>query len=190
MICARPPRRAQWGVRSTWLALLTLALTACAPSGDDPASRLTFHAPETGEYRLGYLEPPWELVSASGTSALLRIPSNLMLATGLDAGEGKYDLSVTVEPGAAEARIEQELRMAAARGEEVSAGPRVVSLAGGVVGREILTQRSDPIPRSFRIVVAPVSGGRVLRLAFGATPSLDTAEIDAMIAQVEIGSTP
>lgn len=80
--------------------------------------------------------------------------------------------------------------MAAARGEEVSAGPRVVSLADGVVGREILTQRSDPIPRSFRIVVAPVSGGRVLRLAFGATPSLDTAEIDAMIAQVEIGPTP
>ena len=64
---------------------------------------------------------------------------------------------------------------------------RAVALADGASGLELLTRRSDPIERYFRVVVAAVDGGRLVRLAFAATPPLDTAEVDAMIAQVEIG---
>jgi len=191
-ICEPDPPRAQWGVlrrRLLVIAALSLApwLASCAPSGEDPASRLTWYGPETGEYRVGYLEPPWGLVDASGTSAFLRIESTLMATAGLDAGEGKFELNVTVEPGAPTERIERELASARARGEAILFGPRAVTLADGASGLELLTRRSDPIERYFRVVVAAVDGGRVVRLAFAATPPLDTAEVDAMIAQVEIG---
>lgn len=172
------------------LAGLLCALWAagCAPSADDPLSRLTTYAPPSGEYRLRYLEPPWEAVEQRGTTAVLRIPSNAMLA-GVEAGAPKFELVATVEPGQPAARAAEELRRARERGLEVLGdGIGAVETSEGASGAEVSTReltRTGFLHR--RTVYLPIDGARVLRLAFEATPSLETPEVDAMIAAVGIG---
>ncbi|HEY8432028.1 MAG TPA: hypothetical protein VIL20_26810 [Sandaracinaceae bacterium] len=167
---------------------LVSCILGCAPSGEDPRSRLSVYEPETGEYRLHYLEPPWELVEAEGTRVFLRIRSNAMVFAGLDGGPAKYELLATVEPGTPESRASAEASAAVARGETVTGGPREIE-AAGAVGRELLTQaRVAVLDRNRRYVFLPLAGARVLRLAFDATPRLDTPEVDAMIDAVELGT--
>ena len=178
-------------VRSALLAV-ALVVTACAPSGEDPLTRLSTHAPPSGEYRVRYLEPPWELVSTSGTTAFLRIQSNAMAIAGIEGGAGKYELTVTVERGDPVTRANDELRAARGRGEEILGdGVRTVETDEGVVGAEVLSRGIDPLtmsPRHRRIAFLPVDAARVVRLDFDATPELDTAEVDAMIAAIGIGA--
>ncbi len=163
----------------------------CAPSGEDPRSTLSVYEPPGGEYRLRYLDPPWELVRAEGTSALVRVRSNAMIYAGPEAGPPKYDLAVTVEAGSVGARIAAEQTAARLRGETVVDGPRRVAADGGrVEGQEILTLGSfGPLARYGRYAFFPVDDGRVVRLAFEATPMLETPEVDAMIDQLGIGAS-
>ena len=170
------------------LASLAACAAGCAPSGDDPLSTLSVYEPESGEYRLRYLEPPWQLVRADGTSALVRIPSNSMIFAD-DAGFTKYELAVTVEPGTIASRIAAERGAAQARGEVIVEGPReVTGDAGRALGQELLTRGSvGPITRNARYVVFQLDPARVVRLAFEATPSLDTPEVDAMLGAFGVG---
>jgi hypothetical protein len=170
-----------------WLCALSLLVTACAPSGDDPFSRLDVVAPATNEYRVYYLRPPWELVSSEGTTSFLRIRSNRMVYGGIESGPGKYDLLVTVEPGTPASRVADEMRLAASRGETITAGPRSVTTNELVMGQELLTSVTLPEPQYFRYVYLPLDASRVVRLAFEATPNLESAEADAMIRMVGIG---
>ena len=170
--------------------LVAVTLAGCAPSAEDPLTRLSVVAPETGEYRLRYLDPPWELLSLEGTTARLRIPSNRMILGGVEGGPGKYELTATVERGAPATRVEAEQRAAAGRGETVLAGPRTLQTREGVVGVELLTSVPGLDALNRRIVFFPVDGASVLRLSFEATPSLDTPEVDAMIATVGVGAEP
>ncbi len=175
-------------VRRAILTLLISSLLGCAPSGEDPLSRLSVYEPPGGEYRLRYLEPPWELVDGDGTSAHVRIASSSMIFGGIDGGAGKFDLFATVESGTVEANVAAEVRAASARGEELVEGPREVEAEGGVVGREILTRgMADVIQRHGRYAFFAIPDGRVLRLAFDATPPVDTPEVDAMIAALGVG---
>lgn len=137
-----------------------------------------------------WLEPPWELVRTDGTTAIVRVKSNAMIHAGPEVGVPKYELVVTVEPGTVSARVQAEIEAAAARDEEVVAGPRAVEAdRGTVIGQEVLTLGSyGPYERHGRYAFFPVDASRVVRLAFEATPSLDTAEVDAMIAEFSIGS--
>jgi hypothetical protein len=170
------------------MAVSTAVSTAgCAPSAEDPLSRLSVAEPETGEYRLRYLEPPWELVMLEGTTAFLRIPSSRMTFGGVEGGPGKYELTATVERGAPATRIEAEERAALGRGETVIAGPRTLQTRDTVVGVELLTTVPGVDLLHRRIVFLPVDAASVLRLAFVATPELDTPEVDAMIATVGVG---
>lgn len=169
--------------------LLVLAVAGCAPSADDPLSRLTTYAPPSGEYRLRYLEPPWELVSQRGTTVELRIPSNAMALAGIEAGPAKFELVASAEPGRPELRATDELRQARARGEEILGGAvREIETREGVRGSDLSTRHETAWgTRHRRIVYLPVDRDRVLRLAFEATPALDSREVDAMIAIVGIG---
>jgi hypothetical protein len=149
---------------------------------------LSVYEPESGEYRLRYLDPPWQLVRSDGTSALVRIPSNSMIFAD-DAGLTKYELAVTVEPGTIASRITAERGAAQARGELVVEGPREVLGDGGrAVGQELLTHGNvGPIARNARYVFFQVDAARVVRLAFEATPALDTPEVAAMIDAFGVG---
>ena len=170
------------------LASLVACAAGCAPSGEDPLSTLSVYEPETGEYRLRYLAPPWELVRGEGTRALVRIPSNSMIFAD-DAGITKYELAVSVEPGTIAARMAAERSAVQARGEEVVDGPRpITGDAGRAEGQELLTRGSvGPITRNGRYVFFQVDAARVVRLAFEATPSVDTPEVDAMIDAFGVG---
>lgn len=172
------------------MSVVALAAGAggCAPSGDDPLSTLSVYEPDGGEYRLRYLSPPWQLVRAEGTTAFVRVLSNSMIYAD-DAGLTKYELAVTVEPGTVAARIAAERDAAQARGEVIFEGPRaVLGDAGRAEGQELLTRRSaGPLIRNARYVFFPVDAARVVRLGFEATPSLDTAEVDAMIDAFGVG---
>lgn len=170
------------------LASLAACAAGCAPSGDDPLSTLSVYEPESGEYRLRYLAPPWELVRGDGTSALVRIPSNSMIFAD-DAGFTKYELAVTVEPGTVASRITAERGAAQARGEVIVEGPReVTGDAGRALGQELLTRGSvGPFTRNARYVFFQLDPARVVRLAFEATPSLDTPEVDAMLGAFGVG---
>lgn len=165
-----------------------VALSACAPSADDPLSRLDVAGPETGEYRVRFLNPPWELVSVEGTTTFVRIQSNAMMR-GLEGGLGKYELTATLEPGTPDARIAAEAASAPSRGETVIAGPRSVENDDGVLGQELIAYETEPFERYYRYVYFPLAG-QVVRLAFEATPSLDNRETDAMIGHVGIGPEP
>lgn len=177
--------------RRTLLAMLTaLAVVGCAPSAEDPLSRLSVASPETGEYRLRYLEPPWELVSQEGTTTVLRIASSRMIYGGAETGPGKYELTATVERGAPATRVEAEQRAAVGRGETVVAGPRTLQTREGVVGVELLTTVPGMDLTYRRVVFLPIDGASVLQLDFVATPELDTPEVDAMIATVGVGLEP
>jgi hypothetical protein len=182
--------RASRSARAVLVALASLGACApgCAPSGDDPLSTLSVYAPESGEYRLRYLEPPWQLVRSDGTSALVRIPSNSMIFAD-DAGLTKYELAVSVEPGTIASHLAAERSAAQLRGEEIVEGPReVTGDAGRAVGQELLTRGSvGPITRNGRYVFFQVDAARVVRLAFEATPPVDTPEVDAMIDAFGVG---
>lgn len=174
------------------LVCAALLLTACAPSGEDPRNRLTTVAPDGSEYRLRYLEPPWELVSVSGTTISLRIQSNSMAIAGIEGGPAKYEVTATVEPGDPSTRANDELRVARGRGEEILGdGVRTVLTVDGVRGAEVLSRSAVAlVDRHRRTVFLPIDAARVLRLGFEATPELDTPEVDAMIAAVGIGAEP
>jgi hypothetical protein len=165
--------------------VLVLALSACAPSADDPLSQLDTAGPLTGEYQLHYLAPPWELVSSEGTTTLIRVQSNGMLS-GVAAAPPKYELTATVEPGTPDARIAADAASAPSRGEMTVAGPRPVMNDTGIFGQELLTRETTPIERHYRYVYFPL-GAQVVRLYIESTPSLDTPETDEMIGHVVIG---
>jgi len=160
---------------------------ACAPSADDPASRLDLWSSPSGEFRVHYLQPPWELAE-DGPAPLFRIRSNAENAGAVDGGPGKYELRVSAVSGAVPALMDAEVRAAAGGGRTIREGPRAVSTSEGVRGLELITfEPTIPIERYRRTALLPLPSGLTLRLAFEATPDLDTPEVDAMIAETEIG---
>lgn len=181
-----------WRVRTALSVLCTLVgLAACAPSGDEPRNRLETWESPSGEYRIRYLSPPWELAQEDVDYQLFRIRSNAELVGAVDGGPGKYELHVTTTAGAVPALMDAELRMAIAAGREIREGPRGIETREGINGMELLTfEPTVPIERYRRIVLLPLSAGRVLRLGFEATPDLGTREVDAMIDEVGIGEVP
>lgn len=172
-------------------AAVSIVLFGCAPSGDDPASRLTTWEASDGDYRIRYLDPPWELVDEGVDFSFFRIQSNANLVGRLDGGPGKYELRVTTQRGDVPALMEAEVRAAISSGATIREGPRTASTLDGARGQELLTfELTLPIERHRRIVLFSLGSGRVLRLGFEATPDLDTPQVDAMIDQVGVGPLP
>lgn len=178
--------------RALRVLAIALVMTACAPSGDDPLSRLTTWEAPSGDYRVRYLSPPWEIVSESTDGAFFNVQSTLQMTGGVDGGTGKYELRTSrVGRGVAE-EMEREVRDARRTdGRELVDGPREIVTDEGVEGRELITfDEPDPFERYRRVVVFPLEGGRSLRLDFESTPNIDTREVEAMIRKVGIGPRP
>ena len=159
------------------------AATGCAPSGNDPRSQLSTYEPPTGEYRLRYLEPPWEIVEQDGSSVRARVPS---LLSSRDAGAGVFELSVSVESGRAEARARADVAAARSRGDAIVVDVRAVETLDGASGWELVTvSGADPLEAHQRWAYFP-QGSRVVRLHFVADQPLDTPELDAMVRAFEV----
>jgi len=178
--------------RALRVLAIALVMTACAPSGDDPLSRLTTWEAPSGDYRVRYLSPPWEIIRESTDGAFFNVQSTLQMTGRIDGGVGKYELRTSRVGRSVADEMEREQRDARrTAGREIVDGPREIVTDEGVEGRELITfDEPDPAERYRRVVVFPLDGGRTLRLDFESTPDIDTPEVTAMIRQVGIGARP
>lgn len=176
------------------LRVLTIALvvTACAPSGDNPLSRLTTWEAPSGDYRIRYQSPPWQILSESTDGAFFNVQSTLQMTGRVDGGAGKYELRTSRVGRSVAEEMDREVRDARRTGgREIVDGPREIVTDEGVVGSELITfDEPDPFERYRRVVAFPLEGGRTLRLDFESTPDIDTPEVEAMIRHVGIGARP
>lgn len=171
------------------VALSLVAMSACGPPGDARFARLEVYDSPGGEYRVRFLAPPWQLIETDGSTARFEVESNASAVAGVPSGvvPPKYVLAVTVEPGRARARAEAALAQARARGHEVLVPVRAIDAEDGPERGFELVTRDDASPfRRFRTAFLGREGGGVVQLAFEGNPELDTPELDAMIAAVEL----
>ena len=173
------------------LAFASLAI-ACAPSGDDPTSRLTTWEAPTGDYRIRYLAPPWRIIEERTEGARFQIESTLMRTRRIDGGTGKYELTTSRVARSVAEEMDREVRASMrTAGRTIEDGPRSITTNEEVEGLELLTfDQPDPYERYRRVVILPISGRLSLRLDFDATPDLDTREVTEMIRHVGIGPLP
>jgi len=166
--------------------LIGLSLYSCGqPKGQDFLE--VFRNPG-GDYTIRYLSPPWDLVTgAEGGDVLFRIANTAASFVDIDGAiRPKYELHVTVERGANSLmRARADQRSARSRGEEVLVAPRELNTAAGDSGWELLTQQMSGDRRNRRTVYLDHPEG-VVRLWFDAVPSLEEAEVDAMVRATEI----
>jgi hypothetical protein len=172
-------------VRTSFLVVV-LAVTAACGNPDRYEDHRTFTS--AGEdWRVRFLDPPWELVDAEGPPILFRIASNAARVGGFDAAVlPRYELRISVEPGTPEERARRDGRRAAARDEDVLVEPREVLTRSGDRGQEVITRSRSAVDRRyFRFVYLSHPEG-VLRLYFEGVPDLDEPEVDVMIEGAEI----
>lgn len=166
------------------LLLLSVVGSACGNPGPY-AEWKTFVAPG-GEYRIRYLDPPWDLAEADDTRLHLRIPNNTESFAGIDSTVApKYDLVCDVV-GRAPLRNAQQARDAARRrGEEVVEPVRELVTRSGAEGFELITRQTsgERLYRRYAFVGRP--GGGSVSLLFEAVPALDEGEVTEMIRSVD-----
>lgn len=175
------------------LALAWLLIgSSCAPSGDDPVHRLTTWEAPTGDYRVRYLSPPWEIIREAPDGARFQIESTIMSTGRIDGGQGKYELATSRVARSVNEEMEREVRESMrASGRTIVDGPRSITTREDVEGLELLTyDEPDPYERYRRVVILPLSARQSLRLDFDGTPDLDTREVTEMIRHVGIGPRP
>lgn len=179
-------------IRAPFVLALAWLLASCAPSGDDPTSRLTTWEAPSGDYRIRYLAPPWRILEEDPDGARFQIESTIMAAGRIDGGIGKYELTTSRVPRSITEEMDREVRASMrTAGRTINDGPRSITTHDGVEGLELLTyDEPDPYERYRRVVLFPLSGRQTLRLDFDATPDLDTREVTEMIEYVGIGPRP
>ncbi len=169
---------------------VVVVVAGCGRSADQPYAALTVHDAPSGAYRLRYLSPPWKLQRTDGDTTEVVVDAPGVPFLSLDAGAPlKYDLVATVQPGNARSVARQDTAAALSRGEVVATEATVVQTDSGATGLEVLTTVSSPVPRNFLYVSLDSARG-VVHLAFEATPSLDEAEVSAMVQAVDVDVTP
>ena len=159
-------------------------LAACGQPERDELWRV-YDAPG-GDYRLRYLEPPWELVDSEVTRARFIVQNNASALGGRDSSlSAKYELTVDVEAGAPRARAMADERGASGRRETVVVGTRAVRTESGDEGFEVITraETGELLYRRFIYLSHPRG---VVRLLFEAVPNLDGPEVKAMVAAVDV----
>ncbi|MCB9595913.1 MAG: hypothetical protein H6719_24550 [Sandaracinaceae bacterium] len=175
--------------RALRVLFIASLVVSCAPSGDDPLSRLdTWEAP-TGDYRIRYLAPPWAIIEEDLDGARFQIESTLMASGRIDGGVGKYELQTSRVPRSVEAEMDREVRASrGVAGRSIEEGPRAITTHEGIEGLELITfDVPDPFERYRRVVLFPLGASQTLRLDFDATPDLDSDEVTEMIRLVGIG---
>lgn len=167
------------------MLLLAVVTSACGEPGSDPYAGLTVYDAPGGAYRLRYLAPPWTFERADTSSVYLRIESTVPDGVDPTVIPDRYELTITLEAGAAQDRARQDASSAPSRGERVLVSPRAVSTDSGDSGFEVLTEEPGFNTRFYRYVSLTRRGG-VVRLVFEGTPNLDEVELDEMIYAFDV----
>ena len=152
--------------------------SACGTNAADLYAGLEVYEPRSGAYRVRYLAPPWEVIGRGMGDAL-----RLEVEGAREGLPPKYQLDVDLIGGAPMARALAVARSTAP--DDIVTGPRDVITDFDDEGVETLFFDNSE-GRHERHVFLERPGG-VLRLVFVANPDLDSDEVEAMIAAVEVG---
>lgn len=146
----------------------------------------TYVAPD-GEYRLRYLDPPWEVVDSDGATARLEVANNSERFAGRDSSlPAKYELTIGLEGGRAGMLARREVARARDRGEEIVLEPSPIETRSGDTGFEVVTRETSGQFLNRRFVWIDRPGGGTVHLAFVTVPDPQEAEVDAMIESVDV----
>ncbi|MBK8170836.1 MAG: hypothetical protein IPK60_10910 [Sandaracinaceae bacterium] len=174
--------------KNTCLLSLAFIFSGCGSCATSPNAGLTEYRSPGGEYVLRYLSPPWQVDSEDASGIVLEIPAPHVAEASLDAAllPAKYNLSITFTSGTARDQVELDAEIAAIDMETILVAPRAVLTDSGDAGWEMLSERTNLNPRTFRRVSFDGPGGVVIHMVFEASASLDTVEVDRMIAAFDV----
>lgn len=171
------------------LLAFVAAICGCGPSGAHVRAGWKSYEPVGAQYRVQYLNPPWRREASTDTSVTLKVPNNAERFAP-DAAmliPAKYSLVVDVGGSTAKARIEHAEQQLTSSGDTIVVPPRQVTTDYGDAGWELLSDYVGIVgPEHRRIVFLDRAGGGTVSLRFDATPELDDAQIDVMVAGVEV----
>lgn len=169
------------------LACASLLVGVAGCGQPEPYAEWTTYVAPDGEYRVEYLDPPWELIDSDGSTVRLEVPNNSSRLGSRDASlAAKYELTITLSGGRADARVSREVSRARARGEDILLDPSPVETRSGDEGFEIVTRETAPQFLFRRLVWIDRPGGGTVHLAFATVPHPQEAEVDAMIESVDV----
>lgn len=164
--------------------VLSVFLWACGNPGPY-AEWKTLEAPG-GEYRLRYLEPPWEVIESEGTRVRLRVKNNAESFGDMDSTiASKYALVVDVVPRGPLRSAESARDAARRRGEEIVEPVRGLTTRSGAEGFEVITRQTSGERLFHRYSFVGRPGGGSVSLSYEAVPSLDEREVHEMVRSVD-----
>jgi len=174
--------------------VLTAALVGCGDNGDGRYAGLSTYESADGSFLIRYRKPPWKLIEAKPSAVTLQVERAGVGLVNVDAGasdtpailESIYWFTARLVSGTAMACVDAALA-AMPEGSTVVQARREVETAHGDKGFD--ASYSYPIVRAERYVrVTCLShpGADALELRFDSSKPLKRAEVDEMIAGVEI----
>lgn len=173
----------------TRVALAVLALSLCVSGCGQPdryAEWKTYVAPG-GEYRLRYLDPPWEVSASDGSTGRLVVENNASRFGDLDSSLApKFELTVTLVSGGSARLAAAAAASAPARGEEVLVAPTPFTTRSEDVGVELVTRELRGELRYRRLLWIDRPGGATVQLQVLSVPEIRDPEVDAMLASVDV----
>lgn len=166
------------------LLLACVAITGCGNPG--PYANWKRYESPGGEYRLRYLDPPWEVIESEGTRVRMRVKNNAESFGGIDSSvASKYDLVVDVVARDPMRGAEGARATARGLGEEILEPVRPLTTRSGAQGFEVITRQTTGEHLYHRYSFVGRPGGGSVSLSFQAVPTLDEAEVDEMVRSVD-----
>ena len=170
-------------VRTWCLALFCLGLAACGQDGTSRYAGTTQWTDTAGFVRVRYVAPPWNVRGGDAESLLLDVDT----VTGPDAGvPSKYHFGVTVETGTAASALAGDRAIGAGRGETIVADTVPITTDSGDVGMRWVGLIPGLYARSYEHVAFDAPGGKVVHIQIESNSDPRTAELDAMIRNVDV----
>lgn len=146
----------------------------------------TFVAPG-GEYRLRYLDPPWEVTASDGPTGRLVVENNASRFADLDSSLApKFELTITLVSGGSARLAAAAAASAPARGEEVLVAPTPFTTRSEDSGVELVTRELGGELRYRRLLWIDRPGGATVQLQVVSIPEIRDPEVDAMLASVDV----
>jgi len=156
-------------------------VVGCGGVSGEPDSGWTFFDEPSGEYRVFYLEPPWEFVAHEDGVTRLRVAPNGRVMDGGPRADDKYGLEIRQAGRDAQDMANRAIGEAEAQGREILEEPRELQTRQGHIGWEIVTRANvAPVRYQRRVWIERIGGGS-WSLDFAATPDPRGLEMDHMI---------
>lgn len=170
-------------MRSRWPLLVLAVLAGCGDCGTTRYAGLATWNDAGGEARVRYLTPPWNLRANEMEHVRLEVDT----ITGPDSGvPPKFVFDVTVEAGTAATALAQDRAIAASRGESVVMDGLSARTDSGDAGMRFVGQIPGMYSRYFEHAAFDAPGGRVVHVQIESNSDPRTAELDAMLADVDV----